>query len=296
MRPEYSYAIPCQGHTKPNRIVFYCSGCLLLLCGLGACEAPATPTVQFQPNVVIYSATLTPEPTPVPRMPTATPAPVITRPTATTSGAIALIASPTPGSVVASLPLTAVKVLVSGTPQPTVDPAAKPTVMLVTVISIVTVTPSAPTGPPVDAADATSTPTRIVSFVATRPASTPTAAATTGPPALLYDAPILTGPLNGERSTGVGGPPILWLPSKRMLESADYYAVTIHHKSGWDVRCYKGTNANPPEYLPMLQPSSGFDAWVTVVRLSAGVAEGGSCSGQAVSPSSATTNFYWSRT
>jgi hypothetical protein len=79
------------------------------------------------------------------------------------------------------------------------------------------------------------------------------------------------------------------------LQALDYYAFTIHHNSGWDVRCYKGNRAGIPDYMAMLQPTGGFDGFVVVLRLKAPVAEGDACQGEMVSSKSNISNFYWTR-
>ncbi len=283
----------------PKTTVFLRPRLISIMVLASACGAPVPATVQFQPNVIIYSPTNTPVPSVTVGIKlTSPPTPTIRGvQTATPSGALALIASPTPGKLAPTSVSTPTPTSSPGVTQTAVQPSeTKAAIAVVSVVDAATQTPTLTLDRATTTPDDASTPTpTVIKPAATRLVSAPTVSATTSASGLVYDTPQLLGPLFGERFTGIDGPPIHWVASTKPLAALDFYAVTIHHNSGWDMRCYKGITAQPAQYLPMLQPKSGFDTFVTVVRLNTVVGEGASCDGIAVSPPSATTNFYWTR-
>ena len=167
------------------------------------------------------------------------------------------------------------------------DAAAEPTqtaVISSTVASLgATVTPSAAEKPAATAGP----------MLRPRPNATPTAAPTAiSAPGVVYAAPRVTMPLEGEFRHAKSPPLVAW-DAPALIQSNDYYAVNIHHNQGWNVACLKNRQGLAPDWLPNELPHHGFGVFVVVLRVATPVAEGGYCAGIEVSPPSKQVNFYW---
>jgi hypothetical protein len=108
-----------------------------------------------------------------------------------------------------------------------------------------------------------------------------------------YPASRITIPSPGQRFESKAPPNVEWQSSSEALEALDYYAVTVQHAAGSDVRCHKGNFAPLPGYLPVLMPQGGFRVSVEIVRLAQPVDNGVVCAGTPVSPRSVPISFYW---
>ena len=111
-------------------------------------------------------------------------------------------------------------------------------------------------------------------------------------PGILYSAPKVTMPLEGEFRHALTPPMVAWT-GPALNGPTDYFAVFIHHNRGWNVACYKTYQGLAPGWLPNELPHHGFGVYVVIIRSPLPVAEGAYCAGFEVSPPSAQVNFYW---
>ena len=307
----------------------YLFGLVVAFCAIlflnGCASQTETPVPTFQPVIVFYAATEVPTAIPSPTLPstpeaaassapkpTSTSAPATTTavPTATTApitksqNASVLIIS-TPIAPKSSITPTIVATQTTpATISPTIETVEIGTISgLSTTITVISTTLQ-PTGTitiisiTVGISGSVSVISSTIDLFATatpvfiyRPRS-PTATPTQVNPGILYPAPSVTMPLEGEFRHAPSPPMVAW-NAPPLTGATDYYAVNIHHNQGWNVACYKGHQGLAPDWLPNELPHHGFGVFVVVVRSPIPVSEGAYCSGFSVSPPSTQVNFYW---